>query len=113
MSRSLFSGQALWSCVCLTMLIGALLTDAEVDCRKYPFYYKCRGISAKRSYVPYNKAEPVSLKVLYSEDDEPKNKQKTPDAVLAWIRDRYGDDLIDAYDRRQLTEGSFERKQLF
>lgn len=113
MSRSLFSAQALWSCVCLTVLLGSLLTDAELDCRKYPFYYKCRGISAKRSYVPYNKAEPVSLKELYSDDDEPKNRQKTPEAVLAWIRDRYGDEALDAYDRRQLTEGSFERKPVF
>ncbi|XP_077516715.1 uncharacterized protein LOC144127615 [Amblyomma americanum] len=110
MSRSLFSAQALWSCFCLTVVVGSLLADAELDCRKYPFYYKCRGISAKRSYVPYNKGEPMTLKELYSaDDDEPKNRQKTPEAVLAWIRDRYGDDLLD--DRR--PEGSFERKPVF
>ncbi|KAH6934836.1 hypothetical protein HPB50_001520 [Hyalomma asiaticum] len=113
MSRNLFSAQALWSCVCLTVLVGSLLADAELDCRKYPFYYKCRGISAKRSYVPYSKAEPVSLKELYNDEDEPKNRQKTPEAVLAWIRDRYGDEMLDSYDRRQITEGSFERKPVF
>nr|QYF10823.1 elevenin [Rhipicephalus microplus] len=113
MSRSLFSAQALWSCVCLTVLVGSLLADAELDCRKYPFYYKCRGIGAKRSYVPYSKAEPVSLKELYNDEDEPKNRQKTPEAMLSWIRDRYGDELLDAYERRQLTDGSFERKPTF
>lgn len=106
---------------CIQAVVGVLFfaalvhqLHAELDCRKYPFYYRCRGISAKRSFAPITKMEAMSLKELYEDDDGWKNRRRpAQDAVLGWVRNKYGDDIFDPDEPLDATRGSFERKELY
>lgn len=100
--------QALLGLLCFVALI-----HAELDCRKYPFYYRCRGISAKRSFIPYAKMEASSFK-NYGVDNESKERRTPPEeAVLAWISENYGDDALDSYNRLPAADVSYDRKGLY
>lgn len=84
MVRSSLPVQALFGFCCILAAVNVLQAASKVDCRKYPFYHTCRGVSAKRSATP--ELDLQAQKLLY-DDSMTTERRDVMTNLLQYVRD--------------------------